>query len=45
MRAGHPRNDCKVVSGVVCPQGVEGSGMAGLVETLGSLWISLALRA
>jgi hypothetical protein len=29
------------VWGVVCPQGVEGSGMAGPGETLGSPWIPL----
>jgi hypothetical protein len=43
--AGHPRNSHKAVSGMACPQGIKGSGMAGLGETLGSLWIPLAIRA
>jgi hypothetical protein len=43
--AGHPRNDHKTILGVARPQGVEGSGMAGPAETLGSLWIPLAIRA
>jgi len=38
--AGHPRNGRKVVLGVACPQGVEGSGMAGPGKTL-----PLAIRA
>jgi hypothetical protein len=45
LRGGHPRNGRKAVSGVVHPQGVEGSGMAGLGETFGSPWIPLAIRA
>jgi hypothetical protein len=40
---GHPRNGCKAVSGVACPKGVEGLGMAGLIETLGSPWPPLAI--
>jgi hypothetical protein len=42
---GHPRNARKAVSGVARPQDIEGSGMAGLGETLGSPWIPLAVRA
>jgi hypothetical protein len=42
---GHPRNGCKAVSGMARPQGIEGYGMAGLGETLGSLWIPLDMRA
>jgi hypothetical protein len=45
LQAGHPRNGCKAVSGVARLQGVEGLGMAGLGETLGSPWIPLAIRA
>jgi hypothetical protein len=45
LRAGHLRNDCKVVLGVARPQGVERLGMAGPGETLGSPWIPLAIRA
>jgi hypothetical protein len=37
-RQGHPRNGRKAVSVVARPQGIEGSGMAGPVETLGSPW-------
>jgi hypothetical protein len=37
--AGYPPNGRKAVWAVARPQGVEGSGMAGPVETLGSLWI------
>jgi hypothetical protein len=44
LRAGHPRNGRKAASGVARPQGVEGSGMAGPGETLGSPWIHLAIR-
>jgi hypothetical protein len=36
--------DGKAASGVARPQGVEGSGIAGPSETLGSLWIPLAIR-
>jgi hypothetical protein len=43
--AGHPRNSHKAVLGVVHPQGVEGSGMAGSGEILGSPWIPLAIGA
>jgi hypothetical protein len=35
----------KALSGVARPQGVKGLGMAGPGETLGSLWILLAVRA
>jgi hypothetical protein len=35
----------KAVLGVTRPQGVEGLGMAGWGETLGSPWIPLAIRA
>jgi hypothetical protein len=34
--ADHPQNSRKAVSGVAHPQGIEGSGMAGLGKTLGS---------
>jgi hypothetical protein len=44
LQAGHPINGHKTVSGVACPQGVEGSSMAGPGETLGSLWTPLAIR-
>jgi hypothetical protein len=40
-----PRNGRKADSGVARLQGVEGSGMAGPVETLGSSWMPLAIRA
>jgi hypothetical protein len=40
LQAGHSRNSCKVHL-----QGVQGSGMVGSVETLGSLWIPLFIRA
>jgi hypothetical protein len=36
LRAGHPRNGHKAVSGVAHPQGIEGSGIAGPGATLGS---------
>jgi hypothetical protein len=39
----HPRNAHKAVLGGTHPQGVEGAGMAGPGETLGSLWIPLAM--
>jgi hypothetical protein len=45
LRAGHSRDRPKAVSGVAHLQGVEGSGMAGPVKTLGSLWTPLAIRA
>jgi hypothetical protein len=45
LRAGHPRNGRKAVSAVARLQSVEGSGMAGPEETLGSPWIPLAIRA
>jgi hypothetical protein len=35
----------QAVLGVSLSQGVEGSGMAGTGETLGSLWIPLAIWA
>jgi hypothetical protein len=38
------RNTRKAVLGMTCPQGIEGSGMAGLSDTLGTPWPSLALR-
>jgi hypothetical protein len=40
----HPRNGSKAVSGMALPQGVEGSGMAGPDETLGSPWPPLPSR-
>ena len=40
----HPWNGRKAVSGVAHLQGVEGSGMAGPGETLGSPWPPLALH-
>jgi hypothetical protein len=45
LRAGHPRNGHKAVSGMAHPQPVEGLGMAGPGQTLGSPWIPLAIRA
>jgi hypothetical protein len=36
LRAGHPQNGHKAISGVACPPGIEGLGMAGPAETLGS---------
>jgi hypothetical protein len=39
LRAGHPRNNRKAVSGVAHPQGVERLGMVSPGETLGSPWI------
>jgi hypothetical protein len=39
--AGYPRNGCKAGLVVACPQGIEGSGMAGPGETSGSPWIPL----
>jgi hypothetical protein len=42
--AGLPQNTCKAVLGVAHLQGVEGSGMAGPSETLGSSWPPLATR-
>jgi hypothetical protein len=44
LRAGHPPDSCKAVSGVARPQGIEGSSMAGPGETLGSPWPPLAIR-
>jgi hypothetical protein len=38
LRASHPKNGHKAISGVVSLQGVEGSGMAVPGGTLGSLW-------
>jgi hypothetical protein len=35
---GHPRNSHKAASGVAFLQGIEGWGMAGPDETLGSPW-------
>jgi hypothetical protein len=43
--AGHPRNGHKAVSGLARPQGVQGLGMAGPGETLGSPWIPLTIWA
>jgi hypothetical protein len=48
---GHPRNGHNAILGGThphslvgwVPQGVEGAGMAGPGETLGSLWISLVM--
>jgi hypothetical protein len=45
LLAGHPQNGRKAVLEVARPQGVEGLGMKGQSETLGSLWILLAIRA
>jgi hypothetical protein len=45
LGANQPRNDCKAVFGMARPQGVEGSSMSGLGETLRSPWIPLAIRA
>jgi hypothetical protein len=42
LQAGHPTNGRKAVWGVARPQGIEGLGMAGPHETLGSLWIPLS---
>jgi hypothetical protein len=44
-QAGHPTNGREAGLGVARLQGVEGSGMAGLGEILGSPWIFLAIRA
>jgi hypothetical protein len=44
LRVGHTQNGRKAVSGVH-RQGIEGSGMAGQGDTLGSPWIPLAIRA
>jgi hypothetical protein len=35
---------CKAVSRVACSQGVEGLGMAGPSDTLGSPWPPLSMR-
>jgi hypothetical protein len=43
LRVGHPEKGRKAVSWVACPQGVEGSGMAGPGETLESPWPPLAI--
>jgi hypothetical protein len=40
-----PQTGHKAVWGVARPQVVEGSGMAGRGETLGSPWIPLPVRA
>jgi hypothetical protein len=45
LQAGHPPNGLKAIWEVARPQGVEGSGMAGPGETLGSPWIPLPVRA
>jgi hypothetical protein len=45
LRAGHLINGHEAVSGMARPQSVEGSGMAGPGETLGSPLIPLAVRA
>jgi hypothetical protein len=42
---GHPQNGYKAVPSVARSHGVEGSGLAGLFETIGSPWIPLAIRA
>jgi hypothetical protein len=44
LQTGQPWNDPKAVLGVVRLQGIEGYGMAGPVETLGSPWPSRAIR-
>jgi hypothetical protein len=44
LRACHPRNGRKAVSGVACPQGVKVLSMAGPGETLESPWIPFAIR-
>jgi hypothetical protein len=43
LQAGHSRNSHKAVSGVARPQGIEGLGMVGPGDTLGSPWIPLGL--
>jgi hypothetical protein len=43
--AGYLRNGRKALLGVAHRQGIKGSGMVCPGETLGSLWISLAIRA
>jgi hypothetical protein len=45
LQAGHPRNGFKDVLGEASPQGVERSGKVGPGETLGSMWITLAIWA
>tara|TARA_B110001454_G_scaffold208706_1_gene221486 strand:+ start:311 stop:571 length:261 start_codon:yes stop_codon:yes gene_type:complete len=45
LQAGRPRNRHKAVLGVAHPQGIKGLSIAGQGETLGSLWILLAIRA
>jgi hypothetical protein len=42
--AGHPWNGSNAISGVACPQGIDGLGMANPGETLGSPWPPLAIR-
>jgi hypothetical protein len=43
LQAGHPWNGLRDESGVAGLQGVEGLGMSGLGETLGSPWPALAI--
>jgi hypothetical protein len=42
--AGYPRNGSKAILELARPQGIEGSGMAGPDETLGSPWPPLAIH-
>jgi hypothetical protein len=44
LRAGYPKNGSKAVTTMVRLQGIEGLGMAGPGEALGSLWPPLAIR-
>jgi hypothetical protein len=44
VKDGHPCNRHEAVPGMACPQGIEGSGMAGPGETLGSPLLPLAIR-
>jgi hypothetical protein len=43
LQVGHPRNSHKAVSGVACPQGIEGLGMVGPGETSGNPWPPLPI--
>jgi hypothetical protein len=44
LRADHSRNGHEAVSAMACLYGVEGSGMAGPGETLGTSWPPLPIR-
>jgi hypothetical protein len=43
LLVGHPRNVCKTVSGVARLRDVEGLGLAGPSDTLGSPWPPLTI--